>query len=89
MSKYAIGIDYGTLSARALLINAQTGEELEQSVFDYPHGVMETALPGGVPLEPDWALQHPQDYLDALGHTIRDVILQSGGGCRRHHRHRG
>jgi L-ribulokinase len=78
MSKYAIGIDYGTLSARALLINVQTGEELEQSVFDYPHGVMEIALPGGAPLGPDWALQHPQDYIDSLAYTVRDVIEKSG-----------
>ncbi len=78
MSKYAIGVDYGTLSARALLIDVKTGEELSQSVFDYPHGVMETALPGGAPHGPDWALQHPQDYVDALGYTVRDMIEQTG-----------
>lgn len=40
MSKYAIGIDYGTLSVRALLVNIETGEEVAASIYEYPHGVM-------------------------------------------------
>lgn len=78
MKKYAIGVDYGTLSGRALLIEAATGKELASAVYEYPHGVMDRALPDGTPLRNDWALQHPQDYLDVLEHTIPEVLTQSG-----------
>lgn len=70
MPKYTIGIDFGSLSARSLLTDAANGREIASVQFDYPHGVMDRALPSGVPLPADWALQHPQDFLDAL-----DVIL--------------
>lgn len=76
--KYAIGIDYGTLSGRAVLVNTQNGHELASAVYNYPHGVMEKALPDGTPLGIDWALQHPQDYLDVLYHTVPEVLKQSG-----------
>ena len=78
MSKYAIGIDFGTLSGRALLVDVKTGEELATSVLDYPHGVMDTELPCGKKLPQDWALQYPGDYLDVLSVTIPDVLAQSG-----------
>ena len=78
MAKYTIGLDYGTLSGRALVVNAQTGEELASSVFDYPHAVMDEALPCGKKLGQDWALQHPQDYLDVLAHTIPDALQKAG-----------
>ncbi len=77
MAKYAIGVDYGTLSGRALLVNVQTGEELASSVYDYPHSVMDETLPSGKKLGHDWALQHPQDYLDVLAKTIPAVIAES------------
>jgi L-ribulokinase len=75
---YTLGIDYGTLSGRALLVDARTGAEVATSVFDYPHGVMDKTLPNGQRLPPEWALQHPNDYLDVLRHTIPDVLKQSG-----------
>lgn len=78
MPKYAIGIDFGTLSARALLIDIKDGRELAVSEFSYPHGVMEDALPSGKKLGLDWALQQPQDYLDALFNTSSEVVKQSG-----------
>jgi len=77
MAKYAIGVDYGTLSGRALLVNVETGEELATSVFPYPHAVMDEFLCGEVPLEPEWALQHPQDYLDVLAHTVPAVLAEA------------
>ena len=66
MSKYAIGVDYGTLSVRALLVNIETGEEAATSVYEYPHGVMEEHLPTGERLPSGWALQEPQDYVEGL-----------------------
>ena len=68
MGKYALGIDFGTLSARALLVDVENGREAGTAVMDYPHGVLDEALPDGTRLPPDWALQHPNDYLECLGH---------------------
>lgn len=77
MAKYAIGIDYGSLSGRALLVNVETGEELASAVYDYPHGVMDSELPCGKKLGHDWALQHPQDYIDVLVKTIPAVLQEA------------
>lgn len=74
MSKYSIGVDFGTLSGRALLINCLTGEEVADSVYEYSHSVMDRELPDGTPLGIDWALQHPSDYMDVIYSTIPDVI---------------
>lgn len=73
MAKYTIGIDYGTESARALLLNLDTAEEVATSAMNYPHGVMDEKLPNGMPLPPDWALQHPDDYIEVLKHIIPEV----------------
>lgn len=78
MAKYAIGLDYGTLSVRALLLNAESGEEIGVSVFEYPHGVMETELPTGEKLPVRWALQHPEDYRNGFVYTIKDVVQKCG-----------
>ncbi len=78
MSRYAIGIDYGTLSGRAVLVNVQTGEEVASSVYEYPHAVMEKELPGGAKLGHDWALQDPHDYLEVLEHTVPQIMRESG-----------
>lgn len=75
---YVIGVDFGTLSGRALLVDAETGREVATSVFDYPHAVMDEAMPDGTPLPHEWALQHPQDYLDVFANTIPAVLRQSG-----------
>lgn len=75
---YTIGIDFGTLSARALLVDTRDGSEIATAVYAYPHAVMDTHLPSGKPLPPEWALQHPQDYLDAFRDTVPAVLAQSG-----------
>lgn len=78
MTKYAIGLDFGTLSVRALLLNIETGEEVKISVFEYPHGVMGTMLPCGKQIPANGALQHPGDYIEGLKHTVKDIM--EGGG---------
>lgn len=75
---YTIGVDFGTLSGRALLVDARDGSEIATAVYDYPHAVMDAHLPSGKNLPPEWALQHPQDYLDVFAHTIPAVLKQSG-----------
>jgi L-ribulokinase len=75
---YTLGIDYGTLSGRTVLVDTADGREVASAVLDYPHAVMDQQLPSGKPLPPEWALQHPQDYLDVLTTTIPAVLEQSG-----------
>jgi len=77
--KYSIGVDFGTQSGRSVLVEVDTGKEIATAVKYYPHGVMDEYLPDGVTrLEPDWALQHPQDYLDVLSETIPAILKESG-----------
>ncbi len=78
MSKYVIGVDYGTLSGRAVLVRVEDGAQIASAVLEYPHAVMDRQLPTGEKLGADWALQHPQDYLDVLTTTIPEVMKRSG-----------
>ena len=78
---YTIGLDFGTLSARALLVRTSDGLEIGSAVFDYPHAVMDETLitpHGAVKLPPDFALQHPRDYFDALDHVLPALLKQYG-----------
>lgn len=76
--KYTIGVDYGTQSGRAVLVEVATGIEVATAIKAYPHGVMDEYLPNGKnKLGHDWALQHPQDYLDVLRETIPAVLKES------------
>ena len=77
MGKFAIGVDFGTQSGRAVLVELGTARELAASVLAYSHGVMDEALPDGTRLPPDWALQHPADYLEVLERTIPAVIAEA------------
>ncbi len=77
MIKYTIGIDFGTLSGRAVLVNVNTGKEVASAVYEYPHAVMDEKLPSGKELGHDWALQHPQDYIDVLANTIPAVLKEA------------
>jgi len=70
MKKYALGLDFGTLSVRALFVDVETGEEVETDVYEYPHGVMTEKLPDGTPLPDGFALEHPQDFLDGLEYVV-------------------
>ncbi len=76
--KFSVGIDFGTLSGRAVLVALDNGEEVASAVYEYPHGVMDEKLPSGLRLPLDFALQHPGDYLQVLERTIPEVMKLGG-----------
>lgn len=79
MAKYALGVDFGTESARAVLFALSDGAEIAQAVSEYPDGVIDEVLPGtSVRLEPDWALQNPADYVHCFQESVRQVVAESG-----------
>lgn len=77
-SKYTIGIDFGTESGRAVLVEVATGKEVSTHVTPYKHKVLVDNLPTGEKLGNEWALQHPNDYLDVLFTSVPEVIKLSG-----------
>jgi len=77
--KYAIGVDFGSESGRALLVDLSTGAELAVAVHAYAHGVIDERLPDtDITLEPDWALQDPNDYLEVFKRAVPAVLRESG-----------
>lgn len=76
--KYAIGVDFGTESGRAVLVDVTDGREVATVVHTYANGVIDEKLPGtDIVLEPDWALQDPQDYLNVFK-SIPEMLADSG-----------
>ena len=78
-TKYSIGVDFGTESGRALLVDISNGQEVATAVHRYANGVIDEKLPGtDIRLAPDWALQDPNDYLEVFKKAVPAVIQQSG-----------
>jgi L-ribulokinase len=78
-SKYTIGVDFGTESGRAVLVDIDNGKEIASSVYPYSHSVIDEKLPDSdIRLEDDWALQDPEDYLRTFQNTIPAVLRISG-----------
>jgi L-ribulokinase len=75
---FVVGVDYGTLSARALVVRVSDGAELGTAVSEYPHAVIDRILDGYGELPPDWALQDPADYTRALGEVVPAAIRDAG-----------
>jgi L-ribulokinase len=74
-----IGVDYGTLSGRAVVVAVADGAELGSAVHDYAHGVIERELPAsGARLPAQWALQDPDDYLDVLREAVPAAVAAAG-----------
>jgi L-ribulokinase len=72
---YAIGVDFGTESGRALLLDLRDGREVAVSEVPYPHGVIDRTLPGtGEALPSDWALQDPDDWVAVLRTAVPGVL---------------
>ena len=73
--KYTIGLDYGTLSARAVLVRLSDGKVINTSSYDYPHSIMTKDHCYGLELDDNWCLQHPQDYIEAMEKIVREVAI--------------
>ncbi|MTV25103.1 ribulokinase [Nitriliruptoraceae bacterium ZYF776] len=77
--RVVVGVDFGTLSGRAVVVRVEDGAELGTAVHPYPHGVMdETLAATGRRLPPDWALQVPGDYLDVLANAVPKALANAG-----------
>ncbi len=76
---YTIGIDFGTLSGRAVVVRVSDGVELGSAVYTFPNGVLDARLVGtGQRLPPDWALQNPADWLGVLTNAVPEALRVSG-----------
>ena len=77
--RYVVGIDFGTLSGRAVVVRVSDGTEVGSAVHDYSHAVMDTVLAGsGATLPPEWALQVPSDYVDVLKTAVSAAVKLAG-----------
>ncbi len=75
---YSLGVDYGTESGRVVLLDLSSGKELAVHVVPYRHRVIDKTLPDSITeLPADWALQHPQDYLEVLQKGIPAVLAHA------------
>jgi L-ribulokinase len=76
---YVVGIDFGTLSGRAVVVRVSDGAELAGAVHEFGHGVVDRVLPTtGERLPPDWALQVPSDYVDVLKTAVPKAVAKAG-----------
>jgi L-ribulokinase len=81
VSRYAIGVDFGSESGRAVVVDVADGRQLATAVWPYSHGVIDERLPladRDVPLPPDWALQDPEDYLRVFRETVPEALREAG-----------
>jgi L-ribulokinase len=80
-ARYTVGVDFGTESGRAVLVDCANGAEVATAVSKYSNGVIDKRLPapdGDVVLEPDWALQDPGDYSRVFQETIPALLAETG-----------
>ena len=76
---YVVGVDYGTLSGRAVVVRVQDGTEVGAAELPYPHAVIDARLPAtGEALPPDWALQDPDDYVSVLRTAVPAALADAG-----------
>ncbi len=77
--KYTVGVDFGTLSGRALVVRVSDGLELASAEHVYEHGVVTDTLPGSTRRLPSqWALQVPGDYVDVLRTAVPQAVASAG-----------
>jgi L-ribulokinase len=78
MPPLVVGVDFGTLSGRAVVVRVHDGAELGSAVTPYPHAVLDRALSDGTPLPPEWALQVPADYVAVLRTAVPAALAAAG-----------
>lgn len=76
--RYVVGVDFGTLSGRALVVRVSDGAEVGAATHEYPHAVLDRSLPDGTELPPDWALQVPDDYIGVLRSAVPAAVRAAG-----------
>jgi L-ribulokinase len=74
--KYLIGLDYGSESARGVLVDAETGQQVAHHVHPYRYGIMTDVLPDGSRVPSGFTLQNADDYTEAAV----DILSQLGRG---------
>ena len=73
--RYVIGLDFGTLSGRAVLVDTRDGAIVATAVREYRHGIIQEGLPDSdVRLGVDWCLQDPDDYLEVLQAVVPALL---------------
>jgi L-ribulokinase len=77
--KYALGLDFGTNSVRALLVDIRTGREQATSVYPYPSGKAGIILDER---EPNLARQNPADYLKGIEASVRETLTRARKAVR-------
>lgn len=78
-ARHVVGIDFGTLSGRAVVVRVSDGAELASAVHDYEHAVVDSILPGtGERLPPEWALHVPSDYIAVLTSAVPAAVAAAG-----------
>src|SRR6202050_985745 len=75
--RFVVGVDFGTLSARDLVVRVSDGAEVGTAVSEYAHGVIDRELSGYGELPPPGALKDPGDSTDALGTAVRGAIADA------------
>ncbi|WP_306319441.1 MULTISPECIES: ribulokinase [unclassified Streptomyces] len=77
--EYVIGIDYGSLSGRAVVVRVSDGAQLGSAVHAYANAVITEELPGGGPaLGVDWALQDTRDWVEVLTRAVPKALAAAG-----------
>ncbi|TDW77818.1 ribulokinase [Kribbella pratensis] len=77
--QFVVGVDFGTLSGRAVVVRVADGAELGAGVHEYAHAVIDDQLPAtGRRLPPDWALQVPDDYREVLRTAVPAAVAAAG-----------
>lgn len=76
--QYVLGLDFGSLSVRAMLVNPQDGSEAGSCVHAYQHGIITAQMPNGCKLQHGEVLQIPADYWESMGTCVRELMHTTG-----------